>query len=588
VKKYPADAAWPEGVTIRPREELIEVEEEIAKAKGVSVIIYDQTCAAEKRRRRKRGAYPDPGKRVIINELVCEGCGDCGVKSNCVSVQPLETEFGRKRQIDQSACNKDFSCLDGFCPSLVTVHGARLKKSALGGAAPAAPEPVARAIGDKPYSVLVVGVGGAGVVTIAAILGMAAHIEGKACGMIDMAGLAQKGGAVFSHVKLARRPEDIHAIRVAAGEADLVLGCDLVVSGAKKILAALRGAETGFVVNSAEVYPGDFTRNPDFSLPAERIKRAIKAASGEAALFVDATRAANALVGNAIGANMFMLGYAYQAGYVPVSAAAIRRAIELNGEAVAMNLAAFDWGRAACAEPRSIAAIVKPPAEAAPAGTLEEIVARRADFLTAYQNAAYAGRYRAMVARIEAAERERTPGLSGLADAVARNLFKLMAYKDEYEVARLYADGSFRKQVARTFDGDLRFEFHLAPPLLALRDKRTGEARKMRFGPWMIHGFRALAALRFLRGTSLDPFGYLPERREERRLIGEYEALCEEFVARLAPDNHALAIALASLPEKIRGFGHVKARAIAAADDEREKLIARWRSPAAPLQDAAE
>ncbi|HLJ72140.1 MAG TPA: DUF6537 domain-containing protein, partial [Roseiarcus sp.] len=520
--------------------------------------------------------------------LVCEGCGDCGVKSNCVSVQPLETAFGRKRQIDQSACNKDFSCLDGFCPSFVTVYGARLKKSAPSAAAPASPEPVARTLGDRPYSIVVTGVGGTGVVTIAAILGMAAHIEGKACGMIDMAGLAQKGGAVFSHVKLARRPEDIHAIRVAAGDADLILGCDLVVSGAKKVLAALRGPETGFVVNSAEIYPGDFTRNPDFSLPAERIKRAIKAASGDGALFVDATRAANALVGNAIGANMFMLGYAYQAGYVPLSAAAIRRAIELNGEAIAMNLAAFDWGRAAYAEPQSIAAVGEPPARPAPAETLEEIVARRADFLTGYQNAAYAGRYRAMVARIEAAERQRTPGLTGLAAAVARNLFKLMAYKDEYEVARLYTDGSFKKQVEATFEGDLRFEYHLAPPLLALKDRRTGEARKMRFGGWMIQGFKALAALRFLRGSAFDPFGYLPERREERRLIGEYEALCEELAARLSPENHALAVALASLPEKIRGFGHVKARAIAATAAEGEKLIARWRSPAAPLQDAAE
>ncbi len=588
VKKYPADIAWPEGVTIRPREELIEVEEEIAKHKGVSVIIYDQTCAAEKRRRRKRGAYPDPDKRVIINELVCEGCGDCGVKSNCVSVQPLETEFGRKRQIDQSACNKDFSCLDGFCPSFVTVHGARPRKSARSAAAPATPDPPAREIGDKPYSIIVTGVGGTGVVTIAAILGMAAHLEGKACGMIDMAGLAQKGGAVFSHVKLARRPEDIHAIRVA-GDADLILGCDLVVSGAKKVLAALRGAETGFVVNSAELYPGDFTRNPDFSLPAERIKRLIKTASGEAARFVDATQAAKALIGNAIGANMFLLGYAYQAGYVPLSAAAIRRAIELNGEAAAMNLAAFDWGRAACADPDSISPFLAPPTQAAPAAaTLEEIVARRANFLAAYQNAAYAGRYQTLVTRVAEAERKRAPGSAGLAQAVGRNLFKLMAYKDEYEVARLYTDGSFKKQVEAAFEGDLSFEYHLAPPLLARKDERTGEARKMRFGSWMIYGFRALAALRFLRGSALDPFGYLPERREERRLVGEYEALCEEFIARLSPQNHALALSLASLPEKIRGFGHVKARSIAAAAAEREKLIAQWRSTSPPLQDAAE
>ena len=320
------------------------------------MLIYDQTCAAEKRRRRKRGEYPDPDKRVIINELVCEGCGDCGVKSNCVSIQPRETEFGRKRAIDQSSCNKDYSCVDGFCPSFVTVHGAQAAQGATSDGRGAVARRSRRSASstDRPYSIIVTGVGGTGVVTIGAILGMAAHLEGKGCGMIDMAGLAQKGGAVFSHVKLARAPDGIHAIRVAAGDADLILGCDLVVSGAKVVLASMRGAETGVVVNAAEVFPGDFTRNPDFALPTERLKRSIEAASGGAARFVDATAAAVAALGNAIGANMFMLGYAYQSGFVPLSSAAIRRAIELNGEAVAMNLAAFDWGRAACADPAAV------------------------------------------------------------------------------------------------------------------------------------------------------------------------------------------------------------------------------------------
>src|SRR5271169_5294306 len=324
-RKYPPDTQWPGGVTLRPRDELIEVEKELQAVPGVSVLLYDQTCAAEKRRRRKRGEYPDPDKRVIINELVCEGCGDCGIASNCVSVQPLETEFGRKRTIDQSNCNKDFSCVNGFCPSFVTVEGAKPKKAkpiAADGADADIrdlPHPTIPEIAGQTFSIIVTGVGGTGVVTVGAILGMAAHLEGKGCGMIDMAGLAQKGGAVFSHVKLARRPEDIHAIRVAAGDADLILGCDLVVSGAKKVLAAVRGAETGFVVNAAEVFPGDFTRKPDFALPTERLKRSIDAASGGAARFVDATAAAVAVLGNAIGANMFMLGYAYQSGFVPLS-----------------------------------------------------------------------------------------------------------------------------------------------------------------------------------------------------------------------------------------------------------------------------
>jgi indolepyruvate ferredoxin oxidoreductase len=587
--KYPAGTDWPSGVTLRPRNELIAVEKELSEVPGATVLIYDQTCAAEKRRRRKRGDYPDPDKRVIINELVCEGCGDCGVKSNCVAVQPLETEFGRKRIVDQSSCNKDFSCVDGFCPSFVTVHGAKPRRSvAESKIAPPAPEPVRREIGERPYSIIVTGVGGTGVVTVGAIIGMAAHLEGKGCGMIDMAGLAQKGGAVFSHVKLARRPEDIHAIRVAAGDADLILGCDLMVSGAKKVLAALRGAQTGFVVNSAEIYPGDFTRNPDYSLPGERLNRAILAASGGAAKFVDATAAANALVGNAIGANMFVLGYAYQAGYVPLSSQAIRRAIELNGEAVAMNLSAFDWGRAVFAEPSAIEANLGGGAQATPAGeqNLEAIVARRAAFLAAYQNAAYAARYEAVVARVADAERKRAPKAGGLAGIVARNLFKLMAYKDEYEVARLYADGSFQRQVAQAFEGDLRFEFHLAPPLLAAKDPVTGEAKKMRFGPWMMTAFRALAAMRFLRGGRLDIFGYSAERREERALISEYEALCDELIAGLTPANHATALALAAIPEKIRGYGHVKARHLAAIEPERRRLLDLWRAPPARMRAA--
>ena len=361
--KYAADTAWPAGVTIRSREKLLDVERELSEIEGVTVLIYDQTCAAEKRRRRKRGQYPDPDKRAFINELVCEGCGDCGVKSNCVSIQPKETEFGRKRVVDQSNCNKDFSCVDGFCPSFVTVYGATPRKAKRAEilSPPAVPEPERREISDRPYAILVTGVGGTGVVTIGAILGMAAHLEGKGAGMIDMAGLAQKGGAVFSHVKIARRPEDIHAIRVAAGGADLVLGCDLVVSGARNVLGAMQGAKSGVVVNAAEVFPGDFTRNPDFALPTERIKRSIALASGGGARFVDATAAATALIGNAIGANMFMLGFAYQAGYLPLSAEALRGAIELNGEAVEMNLAAFDWGRAAWAKPESLAAVMSPP-----------------------------------------------------------------------------------------------------------------------------------------------------------------------------------------------------------------------------------
>ena len=572
--KYPSGTSWPTGLTIRHRDELLEVETELAGVAGVTVLIYDQTCAAEKRRRRKRGEFPDPDKRAFINELVCEGCGDCGVKSNCVSIQPKETEFGRKRAVDQSNCNKDFSCVDGFCPSFVTVRGAKLRKAERGlQAPPSTPEPERREILDRPYSILITGVGGTGVVTIGAILGMAAHLENKGAAMIDMAGLAQKGGAVFSHVKLARRPEDIRAIRVAASSADLVLGCDFIVSGERGVLAAMRGKATGVVVNAAEVFPGDFTRQPDFSLPTERLRRSIETASGGGAKFIDATTAATALLGASIGANMFMLGYAYQAGYVPLSSAAIRRAIELNGEAVAMNQAAFDWGRAAFVTPEATQAPA--PAEE----TLETTLARRVEFLTQYQNRAYAERYERFVRSVAEGERAKTPGRDDLALVVAKNLFKLMAYKDEYEVARLYVDGAFQRKLEATFEGDLKLEFHLAPPLFAKRDPSTGHLKKMRFGAWMMTAFKALASLRGLRGTALDPFGRTQERREERALIGEYEALIREIMSSLGADNHAQAVALASLPEKIRGFGHVKTANLAKTRADWSAGVEAWRSP---------
>jgi indolepyruvate ferredoxin oxidoreductase len=492
------------------------------------VMIYDQTCAAEKRRRRKRHTYPDPDKRVIINELVCEGCGDCGVKSNCVSVQPLETEWGRKRTIDQSSCNKDFSCVKGFCPSFVTVHGAKLKKGK-GVAAdhdlPVLPDPQLPAIAQT-YNMIVTGVGGTGIVTIGGILGMAAHLEGRGVGVLDMAGLAQKGGAVFSYVRFAEKPEDIHAIRVAAGRADLIIGGDIVVTGTRKVLAAAKHGATTMVVNTAEFLPGDFTRNADFSLPTEKLKRTITADAGrERTHFVDATRLATALFGQSLGANMFLVGYAYQLGAIPLSSAAIERAIELNGEAVAMNKAAFHWGRRAAVDRAQVEALARPAAAKLSdalhlSDSLDEIIERRVKFLTGYQGAAYAARYRSLVEKVRAAEVARTPGKTGLAEAVARYLFKLMAYKDEYEVARLYTDGSFLAQVADTFDGDkLRFEFHLAPPLLARRDPTTGLPRKMSFGPWLLPAFRLLARLKFLRGTAFDPFGRTQERRTERKLI---------------------------------------------------------------------
>ncbi|UVK35611.1 indolepyruvate ferredoxin oxidoreductase family protein (plasmid) [Mesorhizobium sp. AR10] len=585
-RKYAAAGiGFPAGSTIHHRDDLDLVQRQLREVKGVSVLLYDQTCAAEKRRRRKRGTFPDPDKRVIINELVCEGCGDCGVQSNCASIQPVETEFGRKRRIDQSSCNKDFSCVNGFCPSFVTVHGAKIRK-AEGIAGKFDPlegvlEPQLFALNGDGWSSIIDGVGGTGVVTVGAILGMAAHLEGKGCGMIDMAGLAQKGGAVFSHVRIAKTPEDIHAIRVSAGKADLVLGCDLVVSGNKKVLAAVREGHTIFVANTAEIMPGDFARSADFSLPVERLKEAIREAAGEnKAHFFDATRTASALFGNSLGANMFMLGFAYQHGGLPLPADAIERAIELNGESVAMNIAAFRWGRRAAHQPDFVKGMLGRHGQAAEPGiaqTLDEIVARRVEFLTAYQNAAYAKRYADRVAAVRKAEQAVLPGSAPVAEAVAKNLFKLMAIKDEYEVARLYTDGSFQRQLAAQFQEYDRLEFHLAPPIMGRRGA-DGKPKKSSFGPGMMKAFSLLASLKGLRGSALDLFGYSAERRTERGLLASYEADVDLIARILTPAKLEAAAALASVPALIRGYGHVKQASVEKAAGERARLLARLES----------
>ncbi len=592
--KYGAGYDFPLRTSFAHRDDLDRVQRELREVPGVSVLLYDQTCAAEKRRRRKRGTLPDPDKRVVINELVCEGCGDCGVQSNCVSIQPVETEFGRKRTIDQSSCNKDFSCLNGFCPSFVTVHGGKLRRTAgIAGTG----DPLAGVPAPQPFplehgwAAIVDGIGGTGVVTIGAILGMAAHLEGKGCGMIDMAGLAQKGGAVFSHVRIARTPEEINAIRVSAGKADLILGCDLVVSGAKKVLAAVRENHTVFVANTAQIMPGDFARAADFTLPTERLVKAIRQAAGDTkAHFFDATQAATALFGNALGANMFMLGFALQHGGLPVSAEALERAIALNGEAVEMNLAALRWGRRAAHEPAFVEALiakVQPSVRARPATSLDEIIDRRAEFLTAYQDATLARSFRGRVGAVRAAEAKAKPGSTAVTEAVARNLFKLMAVKDEYEVARLYTDGSFARQMSAQFEHFDRLEFHLAPPLLGRRDGQ-GRPKKSAFGPWMMPVFRLLARLKGLRGTMFDVFGYSAERTLERALLAEYQADVDLILSSLDRTRIEAAAALASVPALIRGFGHVKQAAADKARAERQRLTARLTEtrPVAALQAA--
>ncbi|WP_252271428.1 indolepyruvate ferredoxin oxidoreductase family protein [Pseudomonas subflava] len=574
--KYPTRATFAPIVTFHHRRELDAVQRELREIKGTSVILYDQTCATEKRRRRKRGKLADPQKRAYINPAVCEGCGDCSVKSNCLSVLPLETELGRKREIDQNACNKDFSCVEGFCPSFVTVHGGGLRKpEALGAKAlfVALPEPRQPDLA-RPWNILLPGVGGSGVTTVGALLGMAAHLEGKGCTVLDQAGLAQKFGPVISHIRIAAKQDDIYAVRIAAGETDLLLACDLVVAAGEESLAKLNDKIANAVVNSHEAATAEFTRNPDARVPGAAMHEALVEAVGESKThFVDATRLATALLGDTIASNLFMLGYAYQKGLVPVSAEAIDKAIELNGVSIKLNQQAFLWGRRAAHDLAAVEQLAKPKNPEAPrCESFDEIVADRMARLTAYQDAAYAQRYLDLVTRVRQADSGADQALSR---AVARYYFKLLAYKDEYEVARLYSEPAFRQRLEAQFEGDYQLQFHLAPSWLAKPDPRTGAPIKRTFGPWMLKAFAVLARFKFLRGSVIDPFGHSAERKVERELIGEYEELVELLLKEQRPDNYRTAVALAELPGQIRGYGHVKDKSLAKAREQAEQLKTR-------------
>jgi len=584
--------AFPTGVQFEDRKELDQLQLKLREYEGLSCLIYDQTCAAEKRRRRKRGLMEDPAKRIFINSAVCEGCGDCGVQSNCLSILPLETPLGRKRKIDQSSCNKDYSCVDGFCPSFVTVEGGQLSKPSQPAVDPdfdslSAPKLPSL---DQPYDILITGVGGTGVVTIGALLGMAAHLENKGVTVLDQTGLAQKGGAVTSHVRIASKPEQIYAVRIAAGSADLVLGCDNVVAGDPLALGKMANHATYAVVNTNESMPGSFTQNADMVFPRKDIEDAIEAAVGADSLdLIDATRIAMALLGDSISTNLFMLGYAWQRGKIPISEAAILRAIELNAVAVEANRKAFAWGRKAADDPDFVERAVRPstaiPVRFAPQN-LEQIISHRRKLLTDYQDGRLADRYESLVQKVAEIEQNKTPNQTGLALAVARYYSKLLAYKDEYEVARLYTAPQFRQQLEQTFSGSYSLRFNLAPPLLAKKDPITGHLRKRSFGPWMLRAFGLLAKMKHLRGTALDVFGHTAERRMERDLIVDYENLLGEILEMLDHENHPVAVELASLPEQIRGFGHVKEAHLTATKERQYDLLEQLRNPSA-ISDAA-
>lgn len=592
IEKWSDPSIFPDGVQFHDRAELDAVQKRLSEVKGASILIYDQTCAAEKRRRRKRKLMVDPAKRVVINSLVCEGCGDCSVKSACVSVLPKETEYGRKREIDQSGCNKDFSCVRGFCPSFVSVVDAPLKKKKPKAAVDfnTLPMPVVRSSLEQPWNILITGVGGTGVVTIGALLGMAAHLENKGASVLDQTGLAQKGGAVTTHIRIGKNPAELHAVRIAAGEADLVLGCDMVVVNDYWSLSKIRSDRTEVVLNTYQAMPSSFLKQPDLQFPADAIVETVrKAMGGRAPSTIEATRLATALCGDAIAANLFMLGYAWQQGLVPVSLEALMRAVELNGAAIEMNKQAFGWGRLAAIDVEKVidAADAKAKVRSGNAGalddealslSLDETIARRVAFLTDYQNAGYAKQYSDFVAEVRSAEAAKVPGQTALTEAVARYAFKLMAYKDEYEVARLYTSGEFEAKLKTQFEDGGSLRFHLAPPLLAKKDA-DGHLVKQEFGPWIFSAFKVLKHLKFLRGTAFDIVGHTEERKMERRLRDEYLATVRGLLSELNAEKLGLAVEIAEVPEQIRGFGHVKERHVEKAEKLRADLLKRWSKP---------
>ncbi|MEO1494308.1 MAG: indolepyruvate ferredoxin oxidoreductase family protein [Pseudomonadota bacterium] len=574
---------FPAGVEVHPRADLMRVQESLREIEGVTALLYVQTCAAEKRRRRKRDTFPTPPERVFINPSVCEGCGDCGVQSNCVAILPKETPLGRKREIDQSACNRDFSCLKGFCPSFVTVEGAEPKKKvAADFSIPDMPEPVLPAL-SGPYNVLVTGVGGTGVVTVGALMSMAAHLEGKGAAEMQMAGLAQKGGAVAIHCRIAPRPEDISAVRISVGEADAVIGGDLVVTAGQRALELMQRGRTGLVCNAHEIITGEFTRNTEFKLPTDALRLAVERKLGSNAVhLIDANALAEEMLGNSIYSNVLLLGAAWQQGLVPLSRAAIMKAIELNGAGVKGNLLAFEIGRWAVVDQSAVAAFLKPPTEVVE--TLDAKIARREEFLQGYQNKRLARRYRKLVD--QARNRERAIKTDGFTEAVAEGYFKLLAYKDEYEVARLHSQ-TLKAALDETFDGVEKINFYMAPPIFGQTDK-DGNPVKQKFGPWMFRALSILSKLKMLRGTPLDVFGYSAERKSERRAISDYEALAVELIDGVTSANVGLAAEIARLPLKVRGFGHVKAANAEAVVREQDALLAQFRNPEVPQAQAAE
>jgi indolepyruvate ferredoxin oxidoreductase len=587
VARY-ADIALDAGVTVHDRHELDLIQRELREIKGVTVLIYDQTCAAEKRRRRKKGAYPDPDKRMFINSAVCEGCGDCGKVSNCLSIVPLETDLGLKRAIDQTSCNKDFSCADGFCPSFVSVIGGKLRKPQASAkdwvaAAEALAMPALQLPDDRPHNLLIAGVGGSGIITVGAIVAMAAHLDRLEVAELDFTALAQKGGSVMCHLRIAKGGMPINQPRIDWGEADGVIMGDLIVGCLPDSIGTIRNGATRVLANTHLGSTAEFTRNPDFDPRKTELLQKVRVACGDDRLMsFDSHDLVQEQFGDSTGVNMFLIGHAWQQGLIPVSEAALMQAIALNGVAIDANKRVFAFGRVVAAG-GSLASEPQAPVPVR-SGDWRALVEHRAAELVGYQNAAYAAKYRAFVERCAAAEQKVVAGSDLLLTrTVANNLFKLMAYKDEYEVARLYRSPEFVAALKQQFEGDFTLRFHLAPPSLAKPKAGGMPPRKLAFGPWMMSFFALLARLKILRGTAFDPFGYTEERRAERRLIAEYRTLVERLLAGLSPVTQGAAVRLAALPEKIRGYGHVKAASMEAVKREEQQLLSQFDAIVAPL-----
>lgn len=569
------------GVKVHHRDELLEIETRLRDVKGLTVLIYEQTCAAEKRRRRKRGKFPDPAKRMFINPAVCEGCGDCSVQSNCVSLVPEETELGRKRAIDQSTCNKDYSCVKGFCPSFVTVTGGELRKPEKADVGSSLfadlPEPARPTIVDS-YGVMISGIGGTGVVTVGAVLAMAAHLEQKHASVFDMTGLSQKNGAVYSHLRIADSRHKIGSQRLGAGEADLVLAFDMIAAQSAEPLLTVNQHRSQIVANTKVLPTAAFQSNPDMQFSSRELLERFNAMVGEQSVHaLDASGMGQTLAGDSIAANMMLVGYAVQLGLLPLSVAAIERAIEINGVAVKFNIDAFNIGRLCVHAPEKIQQLLDSVGVIKTVERLEnldDIVAHRMALLEQYQNPAYAEQYRQLVDMARQADASFADQDQALSKAVAHYGAKLMAYKDEYEVARLYTDPAFMQRLKTTFQGDIKLKFNLAPPLLSKTDAYSGLPKKREYGSWMLTGFKLLKHFKFLRGSKLDIFGYTAERKMERRLISEYRDTISRVCQSLDADNYATAVQLASLPEDIRGYGHVKEQHLQKVEKHQAKL---WR-----------